>query len=110
MTYRQRRGFLGRIIKPFLVLAIVFLIFSTIWLHSRVTAFEYELGQLQKQRVALIKERRELVAKRAQMVSLKKVQYIAANRMGLVYPDRKRVFFVKSDRGPTPYTAGLMER
>jgi len=110
MTYRKRRGILGWTIKPLLVLTIVFLIFSTIWIHSRVTAFEYELGQLQKQKVALIKERRELIAKRAQMASMKKIQYIAGRKMGLVYPDRKRVFFVKSGRGPTPYTAALRKR
>ncbi|HEB76393.1 MAG TPA: hypothetical protein ENJ04_08590 [Nitrospirae bacterium] len=110
MIYGKRRGLFGRIIKPLLVLAIVFLVFSTIWFHTKVTAYEYELGQLQRQKIALIKERRELVAKRAQMLSLKKVQYLAADRLGLVYPDRKRVFFVRSDRGPTPYTTGLRKR
>ena len=110
MIYRKRRGFLGWFVKPLLVVVAVFLLFSIVWLRSNVTAFEYELGQLQKQKAALIKERRELIAKRAQIASMKKIQYIARRKMGLVYPDRKRVFFVKSERGPTPYTAGLRKR
>ncbi len=107
MIYRKRRSLLVPAVKALLCVLPFFLVFSIIWLRSNVTAFEYELGQLQKQKASLIEERRELIAKRARMASMQKIQYVASKKMGLAYPDRKRIFFVKTDRGPTPYRAGL---
>ena len=110
MIYRKKKGIPNWIIKPILLVLPVFLVFSIIWLRSNLVALEYELGQLQLQRANLIKEERELVAKRAEMASVKKIEYIASKKMGFVYPDRKRVFFVKIDYAPGPYTAGLTTR
>ncbi len=109
MISRRRRG-LSRVLKPVLFVIPVALVFSIIWLRSSFVALEYELGHLQILRAELIKEQRELIARKASMASMKKIERIAVSKMGFVYPDRRRVFFVKSGSPPMPRTTGLEGR
>jgi hypothetical protein len=62
------------------------------------------------QRVALIKETQELIAKKAESASLKKIQFVATRKMGLGYPDRRKVFNVKMSSAPIPYATGLLKK
>ncbi len=101
----NRRG--GAVIKLILFLLPFVLVFSIIWLRSSITALEYQLGQLQLQKIRLINEKSELIAKRAELTSVRKVEVLASKRIGLGYTDRTRVFYVKEVAPPVPYTASL---
>lgn len=106
MNYRGRR-LSASVLKTLLIILPVFLLFSVIWLRSNLVAIEYDMGQLQLQKARLINDRRELAVKRAELASAKKVEYIAADSMGLKYPNRRRVVYLKRGRETGAYTAGL---
>lgn len=110
MTYRRRNSTFGSILRFTLIILPLCLIFMIIHLRSSITALEYDLGQLQTQRVSLIKEKRELIATRAGLDSVGKVEHLASRKMGLGYPDRKKVFFIKTTEAPAPYMTGLTGR
>jgi cell division protein FtsL len=109
MIYRQRRRLSGLVVKAVLVVLPVFLLFSVVWLRSNLTALEYELGQLQLQKARLLNENRELIARKAELTSAKTIELRASREMGLAYPDRRKVFYIKTGYKPIPYTTGMNE-
>ncbi len=108
MSIYKKRGLkIAIIFKALLVILPPLIVFSIIWVRSNVVAIEYELGKLQDKKAQLIEKRQELLAKRAEISSALKVEFVAENRLGLGYPDRKKVFYVKPDRSVRPYSARL---
>ncbi|RMG69334.1 MAG: hypothetical protein D6710_09025 [Nitrospirae bacterium] len=107
MPYRKRGAFIIFLLKALLFILPPLIIFFIIWLRSNVVAIEYELGKLQDRRIELIEKRQELLARRAEICSALKVEYVAENRLGLSYPNREKVFFVKVVPSVRPYSARL---
>ena len=107
MIRKKGSPFLLKLIFLLLPLALVF---SIVYLRSSITALEYQLGQLQMEKLRLINKKSELIAKRAKATSLKKIEMIATKKMGLTYVDREKVFYVKEVAPPAPFTAGLDRR
>ncbi|NOX21016.1 MAG: hypothetical protein GXO99_07145 [Nitrospirae bacterium] len=107
---RGGNGFLGAIIKFILICLPPLFIFFIIWLRSNVVAMEYELGKLQNRKIQLIQDKQELLAKKAQITSAMRVKYVAQNDLGLTYPSRQKVFYVRPSAGVTPYRTGLKSR
>ncbi|HHN64317.1 MAG TPA: hypothetical protein ENK09_03025 [Nitrospirae bacterium] len=99
-----RRSFILKVLSLLLPLVLVF---SVVYLRSSITALEYQLGQLQLEKLRLINKKSELIARRAKATSLKKIELVATRKMGLRYIDRQKVFYVKEVAPPAPYTAGL---
>lgn len=96
-------------IRMLMVVLPVVLVFGLIWLRSNTVAVEYELGQLNRQLMKLQSEKVRLLARRAELTSLKKLERVAQKRFGLTYTNRTRVFFVRETPPPTPYNTGLGE-
>ena len=109
MRLGRNRGILSVFWKGLLIVLPACLIFAVIWMRSNIVALEYEIGQLEKQRIHLIDEKRDLIAKRAELGSFKRIEYSALNRMGLRYTDRKRVFYIKTIQAPAPFTARFIK-
>lgn len=108
MSIYKKRGFRVAIIfKALLFILPPLIVFSIIWVRSNVVAIEYELGKLQDKKAELIEKRQQLLAKRAEISSALRVGYVAENRLGLGYPDRTRVFYVRPSRSVRPYSARL---
>jgi cell division protein FtsL len=107
-VFRKKNPFLI-FLRVMLVLLPVVLIFAIIWLRSNIVAVEYELGQLEKQKRALRSERIQLVAEKAELTSLDKIERLAVRRFGLAYTDRKKVVFVRETPQPAPFSAGFGE-
>lgn len=104
---RGSRSILGVIIKSILLCLPPLFIFFIIWLRSNVVTMEYELGKLQSRKIQLIQDKQELLARKAQITSAMRVEYVAQNDLGLTYPSRQKVFYVKPSAGVIPYRAGL---
>jgi hypothetical protein len=82
-------------------------IFCLVWLRSNFRNVEYELGSLEREMGAVLKERKSLLAERASMLSIHAYGTKAGESMGLGFPDRQKVFYVKRDRGDIPYEASF---
>jgi|Deesub1362B_J571_1020462.scaffolds.fasta_scaffold02804_4 hypothetical protein len=104
----MRPGVLSYLIKIFLILVIVAGIFAIAWLRSSIYSLQYELGGLQEELRAELLERQRLLAQRAQLLSVKGLR-LRAQGLGLGFPERSRVFYVKAVGGNMPQEASFKE-
>lgn len=105
----QHRGILSLIYIPLIVSIFLFGIFSLVWLRSSIRAMEYSIAALDEQRMEILKERKALMAEKASILSIQNVKHMTSEKLGLVFPDRVKVVYVK--RGNTmPYRASLEGR
>ncbi len=101
---RRRKSLLSVISVPLLFVFLCTGVFGLVWLRSKVTAMEYRIGMLDREKVEALKEEKSLYA---EMSSLLSIEEVAKNDMGLQFPDRQKVIYVKRDKGGVPYTASL---
>jgi len=102
--FRRRRSIYSRLLAPFLFVLFLAGVFGLVWLRSQVTALEYRIGMLEREKVEALKDEKALYA---QMSSLLSIEQVARSEAGLQFPDRQKVVYVKRDRGGVPYTASL---
>lgn len=74
---------------------IVVSIFFMVWMRSSIKSLEYKLGELQQRQHTLMKERRNLLAKKDNLLSIAAIDHVAIKKMGFAFPDRTRVIYVK---------------
>lgn len=82
-------------------------IFALIGLRTAVVNLEYHIGDLNKQKVALIRQSKSLSAQRAGFYSSKMIEDVATQKLGMSLPDRQKVFFVKRETGASPYKVSM---
>ena len=85
-------------------------LFSLVWLKSRVLNLEYHIGVLEKMKSDHIKERRLLLAEKAGLQSLERLETSAMENNGFVFPDRVKVIHVKRQKGSLPHKASLEKK
>ncbi len=107
MIYERQNKMLKFLFKTLGVMIVIGGIFSIVWLRSSIKSLEYRLGNLQIKEQQLIKEQRNLLVKKEGMLSLKKIEHVAMNKMGFGFPDRTKVFTVKGRRVPKPFLASF---
>lgn len=110
MIHTGHRNMLSFIVKPLFIALLLFGIFSIVWLRSGVVTMEYSIGDLEKKKMLVLKDRKMLMAERASLLSIQKVENTAMGNFGLVFPDRAKVIHVKKQRGPVPYMASASGR
>ncbi len=94
MSYERQVSLVQFFVKPLGMLIVIAGIFCIVWLRSSITSLEYRLGTLQMKQQQLTKEHRNLLIQRDDVISLRRIEYVAIQRMGFVFPDRNRVFYV----------------
>jgi cell division protein FtsL len=82
-------------------------VFSLVWLRTTVVNLEYELSQLENQKKALLREGKLLSAERANLYSAGKIEEIAIKHLGMSFPKRDKIFFVRRIAGAVPYKASI---
>jgi len=85
----------------------VFCLFAIIWLKTAVVNLEYELGDIDRQRTDLVRERKMAVAQRASAYSTEKIEKVALNHLGMTLPQRENVFYVKKTAVAGLYKASM---
>jgi cell division protein FtsB len=95
------------VLKLSCFLYIVLCLFLMIWLRAAVVNLEYEIGDLDKQRVDLVRERKIMVARRANFYSTGKIEKVALRRLGMTMPERQNVYYVKRRLAAGPYRTSL---
>lgn len=78
-------------------------VFALTWLRTTVVNLEYDLSQLGDQKMALVREGRLLSAERASLYSVGKIEEVAIKELGMSFPKREEIFFVKKTTGAAPY-------
>ncbi|MBF0336371.1 MAG: hypothetical protein HQL05_00930 [Nitrospirae bacterium] len=94
MIRTRRHELLGNVLMVMGALLIVAGIFFTVWLRSSIKSLQYRLGNLQQRQHQLIKEQRNLIAKKDGMLSIANIDQVA-KKMGFDFPDRSKVIHVK---------------
>ena len=79
------------------------MIFSLIWLRSNVTTLEYRLSSLEKSRAEALRDQKALIAEKAGLMTLTRVEKSDLEGMGFTFPERKRVVYVKGAEEKAPY-------
>jgi len=95
------------ILKLSCFLYIVLCLFSMIWLRATVVNLEYEIGDLDKMRADLLRERKMVVAERANFYSTGKIEKVALKRLGMIMPERQNVYYVKRMLVAGPFRASM---
>jgi cell division protein FtsL len=80
-------------------------IFAIISLRIGVVNLEYRLGDLENKKAELIRQSRLLSAKRASLFSVKEIEEMAREQLGMRFPEREKIFIVKKVKSPAPYRA-----
>ena len=108
MTKRRLKKDKRWAVIRFCFFAYIFMgIFALICLRTKVVSLEYELGQLENQKIELMRETQKLSAERASIYSVGKIEKVASKKLGMGFPERERVFFVERTEGPAPYRASV---
>ena len=104
---RTRNGNKKIFLKLGFCLYFVFCLFAIIWLKAAVVNLKYELGELDKMKADLVRERKMAVAQRANFYSTEKIEKVAMGRLGMTLPMRENVFYVKRTLAAGPYKASM---
>jgi cell division protein FtsL len=108
MTKRRTKNGKNKILLKFgFSLYVVLSLFTIIWLKAAVVNMKYELGELDKTKAELVRERKLVVAQRANFYSTEKIEKVALNRLGMTLPMRENVFYVKRTLAAGPYKASM---
>ena len=103
-TKRKKRWTL---VKFGLTLYLAAGMFALIGLRTAVVNLEYDIGNMNKQKVGLIRKSKALSAQRAGFYSSKTIEDVATQKLGMSLPDRQKVFFVKRETGASPYKVSM---
>ena len=95
MTYIRRKGFISCISGPLVTVLILCGLFGIVWLRSKVVAVEYAMSELENNRTEKLREAKMLLAERASVLSMQKVEKVTIKSLGLRFPDRTKVLYVK---------------
>jgi cell division protein FtsL len=96
MMYRRQESLVRFFVWPLFMFVVAAGIFGVIWMRSSITSLQYRLGELKVREQKLITEKRNLLAKKENILSIGKIEQVAIKDMGFQFPDRSRVFFLKS--------------
>jgi len=96
-------------LKLFFFLYIVICAFAIIWLRAEVIKVEYEINRLEGQKIKLAREKRLLLAERAESYSAGKIEEIAMKQLGMSPPKREKFFFVEYSLDAAPHKASAKQ-
>ncbi len=93
---RHRKNRMVSAMKAISVLLIVMSVFSIVWLRASVTSLEYKLSSLETMKMEVQRDQKSLVAQKAGLMTLARVEKADLTGMGFSFPERKRVVYLKS--------------
>ncbi len=97
----------GTLVKVGFFLYVCFCLFTIVSLRTAVFNLEYKLGELNKLKADLVRERKMVVAQSANFYSTRKIEDMAIKRLGMTMPERENVFFVRRTASAGPYRASM---
>jgi len=110
MTYTSKSNIFSFIVKPLLIILLIFGVFGLVYLRSNVLTLEYSLGDLEKKKMNYLGEKKMLLAEKTSLLSFEKLEASLSGNHGFVLPDRIRVIHVSKQKRYLPYKAALEKR
>lgn len=107
MRTREVTNPLWSTVRLLMLPMIILAVFMLVWLKSEITSLEYKISEYERERLDLLKTKKELIVRRSDILSIKNIEYVAMNKFGLSFPDRKKVIYVKRGDSPFNVKAGL---
>jgi len=95
MIHVRRRSMLLYISKPLFITFLLCSLFGIVWLRSNYISIEYVISELENKKADMLRESKMLIAEKASLISMQRVEKTAARDLGLVFPDRTKVVYVK---------------
>ncbi|MDA8091155.1 MAG: hypothetical protein M0Z61_13180 [Nitrospiraceae bacterium] len=106
---RSEGSMLSYCLRGFVCLLVVIGFFGLVWLRSSIREQEYEIGALEKECRGVLRHLNALDAEKATLFSVAQTGTVAAEKLGMDFPDRTKVFYVERDRGNVPYEAAYRQ-
>jgi len=106
----RRKSITSFIFRPLCIALLLAGQFSLVWLKSHVVNLEYNIGVLEKMKADQIKERRLLLAEKAGLQSLDRLEASAVEKSSFIFPDRVKVIHVKKQKGSLPHKASVEKK
>ncbi len=103
MRYRKSRTV--SVLKALSIVLLIASVFGMVMLRSNVTSLEYTLSKLEKAKLEAQRDQKTLVAQKAGLMALTRVEQTDLTDMGFTFPERKRVVYVKGADFQGPYRA-----
>jgi hypothetical protein len=100
----RRTSMVSYLLTPLCFILLLCGIFSIVWLRSNLISLEYSISELEKNRLDSLREAKMLMAEKSSQLSLLKVEKNSATNLGLVFPSRTKVLYVK-EKSARPYSA-----
>jgi hypothetical protein len=110
MIRRQMRSPFWRVIRIMIVPMIIVSVFMLVWLKSEITSIEYRISEYETEKMDLMKKKKDLIVLRSDALSVKNIEHVAMDKLGLTFPDRKKIIYVKRGENPHNVRAGLGPR
>jgi hypothetical protein len=82
-------------LKALSLILLVVLVFSVIWLRTSVTRIEYKLSDLEKAKIEALRVQKAMVAQKASLVALTRVERTDLTGHGFSFPERTKVVYVR---------------
>ncbi len=96
--------------KPLLVTLMLLGLFGLVFLRSNIVKLEYSLGELEKKKGHLLKERKMLFAEKTSQLSFARLESSPNGQDGFVLPDRLQVVHVSKEMTSLPHRASLKQK
>jgi hypothetical protein len=102
---RYRKNKMVSVLKVLSVFLLIIAVFTVVWLRASVTSLEYKLSTLEKTKTEALRDQKTMVAQKAGLMALTRVDKIDLAGSGFSFPERKRVVYVKGADLKGPYRA-----
>jgi len=96
MIKMAQKSMASCLLKPLFVIILLGGVFGIVWLRSSILTMEYTISELECKKMEKLRQAKMLLAERAMLLSMQKVEKTAVRSLGLVFPDRTRVVYVKA--------------
>ena len=101
MINLRPRSMVSYTITPLFITIFLCGLFGIVWLRSNFISMEYTISELENKKAYRLREAKMLMAEKASLMSMHKVEKTAVRDSGLVFPDRTRVVYVRGKtQGP----------
>jgi cell division protein FtsL len=74
-----------------LIILFALIIFASVWQDIQVTTYGYQIGELEKEKRCLQKEQKFYRLRIAKLLSPKRIEKIASERLGLITPKKLEI-------------------
>jgi len=87
----------GRKLFRLIVIALVFMVTAlvSVWFRVSITKIDYRIAEEMHRGSSLLEENRKLKVEVATLKSPRNIESIARNKLGMRYPERDQVIFLK---------------